>query len=54
MTRTHRKEVRLKELRLTQKIKKLNEQHGGWPGAFQTGSSKAVADAEEPMLDRGG
>ena len=49
MTRTHRK-----ELRLTRKIKKLIEQHGGWPGAFQTGSSQAVADAEVPVLDPGG
>ena len=40
-------------IRLMKEIDEVIERHGGWPGAFQTGSSKAVADAEEPMLDRG-
>ena len=35
-------------------IDEVIEKHGGWPGAFQTGSSQAVADAEELMLDPGG
>ncbi|MBM3492108.1 MAG: hypothetical protein FJX68_17040, partial [Alphaproteobacteria bacterium] len=40
-------------IRLMKEIDEVIEKHGGWPGAFQTGSSQAVADAEEPMLDSG-
>ena len=41
-------------VRLMKEIDEVIEQHGGWPRAFQTAGSKAIADAVEPALDRGG
>lgn len=40
--------------RLMKEIDEVIEQHGGWPGAFQTGTGGASADSEDPMLDGAG
>jgi hypothetical protein len=41
-------------IRLMKEIDEVIEQHGGWPGAFQTGSGKALVQAEDRVSDRRG
>ena len=41
-------------IRLMSEIEEVIDRHGGWPGAFQTGSGKAGAEAEEPVFDHDG
>lgn len=39
-------------IRLMRKIDEVIEQHGGWPGAFQTGEAKAVTTKVTPFRPR--
>ncbi|MBM3536148.1 MAG: hypothetical protein FJX60_24330 [Alphaproteobacteria bacterium] len=41
-------------IRLMKEIDEVIEQHGGWPGAFQTGSGKVLAKPRSLVSDRGG